>query len=124
MKTRQGFEYYVEDGKFVYGDCYDQYDSLEELEAAIDWDIKWANNEAHKDVETGEWKLTEYGKSVARLMNLLEDLFGKPLTHEEWNFHDDVLYEREQDMIEDGFLTKKQINEIEDRFFSTRPWAA
>ena len=35
MKTRNGYEYFVEDGKYMWGDCYDSFDSLEEMEEDI-----------------------------------------------------------------------------------------
>ena len=48
MKTRQGIEYWIKDGKFTV-DGYDNFDSLAELEADIDWQHLWIDGKAIKD---------------------------------------------------------------------------
>lgn len=62
----------------------------------------------------------EIGK--AKLLNLLDDLFGKVLTEAEFIFRLKVLGEQECWMVADGFLTYDQILEIEESW--TRPVAA
>ena len=54
MKTRHGFEYFIENGKFTVN-FYDTFDSLEELEADIDWQMLWSRGLAVKN-ESG-WEL-------------------------------------------------------------------
>lgn len=48
MKTRQGLEYWIENGKFTI-DGYDFFDTLEALEADCDWQEAWSNGTAFKD---------------------------------------------------------------------------
>lgn len=62
----------------------------------------------------------EIGK--AKLLNLLDDLFGKVLTEAEFIFRLKVLGEQECWMVADGFLTYDQILEIEESW--ARPVAA
>ena len=56
MKTRNGFEYMIENGKYTI-DGYDFFDTLAELEADIDWQQLWITGKALKD-ENG-WHLVE-----------------------------------------------------------------
>lgn len=56
MKTRHGYNYWIDNGKYTV-DGYDFFDTLDELEADIDWQQLWAAGKAHKD-ETG-WHLVE-----------------------------------------------------------------
>ena len=115
MKTRQGYNYYMEDGKYTI-DSYDFFDSLEELEADLDWQRLWIDGKAYKDLD-GNWRYTpEVGK--AKLLNLLNELFGKPLTEEEFSFRQQVLGEQECWLIADRFLTQEEILAIEES------WAA
>ena len=53
MKTRQGYGYFIEDGKYSI-DGYEFFDTLEELEADIDWQVLWCAGKAHKDND-GKW---------------------------------------------------------------------
>lgn len=55
-----------------------------------------------------------YEDRRAHLFNLLDSLFGKPLTDDEFIFHDQVLGELEGHMVEDGQLTWEQIVEIHE----------
>ena len=48
MKTRQGIEYWIENGKYTV-DGYDLFDTLDELEADLDWQIAWIDGKAYKD---------------------------------------------------------------------------
>ena len=59
----------------------------------------------------------EHGK--AKLLSLLNDLFGKPLNDSEFSFRQQVLGEQECWLIADGFLTQNEILEIEEGW--TRP---
>lgn len=110
MKTRQGYEYWIEDGKYIYD--YDRFDSLEEMEEDIDWALLWIDGKAYKDAKTGEWRyVPEIGK--AKLLSLLDDLFGKPLKSlEEYILRAGVLAEQEHWMISDKFLTRDEITAI------------
>ena len=54
----------------------------------------------------------EIGKQ--RLLNLLDDLFGKILTEEEFIFHGKILEEQENWLMIDGYLTQDEILEIEE----------
>ena len=54
----------------------------------------------------------EIGKQ--RLLNFLDDLFGKILTDEEFIFHSKVLEEQENWLMIDGYLTQDEILEIEE----------
>ena len=54
----------------------------------------------------------ELGK--IRLLSLLDDLFGKILSDEEFIFHNKVLAEQEDWLEADGFLTRDEILEIEE----------
>ena len=56
--------------------------------------------------------LYEIGK--AKLLNLLDDLFGKPLTPEEFEFHQKVLGEQECWIVADGYLTYEEVLTIEE----------
>lgn len=113
LRTRQGYEYWIQDGKYIYD--YDQFDTLEELEEDLDWSILWTENKAYKP--DGEWRFVpEIGK--AKLLSLLDDLFGKPLTAEEFATRSAVLAEQECWMIADKFLTREEITEI------VKEWAA
>ena len=113
LRTRQGYEYWIQDGKYIYD--YDLFDTLEELEEDIDWSILWTENKAYKP--DGEWRFVpEIGK--AKLLSLLDDLFGKPLTAEEFATRSAVLAEQECWMIADKFLTREEITEI------VKEWAA
>ena len=47
MKTRQGVTYFIEKGKFTI-DGYDLFDTLEELEADVDWQLLWVQGKARK----------------------------------------------------------------------------
>ena len=113
LRTRQGYEYWIQDGKYIYD--YDLFDTLEELEEDLDWSILWTENKAYKP--DGEWRyVPEIGK--AKLLSLLDDLFGKPLTAEEFATRSEVLAEQECWMIADKFLTREEITEI------VKEWAA
>lgn len=113
LRTRQGYEYWIQDGKYIYD--YDLFDTLEELEEDLDWSILWTENKAYKP--DGEWRyVPEIGK--AKLLSLLDDLFGKPLTAEEFATRSAVLAEQECWMIADKFLTREEITEI------VKEWAA
>ena len=113
LRTRQGYEYWIQDGKYIYD--YDLFDTLEELEEDLDWSILWTENKAYKP--DGEWRFVpEIGK--AKLLSLLDDLFGKPLTAEEFATRSAVLAEQECWMIADKFLTREEITEI------VKEWAA
>ena len=113
LRTRQGYEYWIQDGKYIYD--YDLFDTLEELEEDLDWSILWTENKAYKP--DGEWRFVpEIGK--AKLLSLLDDLFGKPLTAEEFNTRRAVLEEQECWMIVDKYLTREEITE------TIREWAA
>ena len=48
MKTKQGIEYSIEGGRFTI-DGYDFFDTLEALEADLDWQNEWARGRAMKD---------------------------------------------------------------------------
>ena len=52
MKTRQGVTYFIEKGKFTI-DGYDLFDTLEELEADVDWQLLWIQGKAQKS--GNEW---------------------------------------------------------------------
>ena len=52
LRTRQGYEYWIQDGKYIYD--YDLFDTLEELEEDLDWSILWTENKAYKP--DGEWR--------------------------------------------------------------------
>ena len=54
MKTRQGFEYGITDGKYTI-DGYDFFESLAELENDIEWQSLWIAGKAIKG-ENG-WQL-------------------------------------------------------------------
>ena len=113
LRTWQGYEYWIQDGKYIYD--YDLFDTLEELEEDLDWSILWTENKAYKP--DGEWRFVpEIGK--AKLLSLLDDLFGKPLTAEEFATRSAVLAEQECWMIADKFLTREEITEI------VKEWAA
>lgn len=56
MKTRHGYNYWIDNGKYTV-DGYDFFDTLDELEADIDWQQLWAAGKARKD-ENG-WHLVE-----------------------------------------------------------------
>lgn len=62
----------------------------------------------------------EHGK--AKLLALLDDLFGKPLSNDEFNFRLGVLGEQECWIMADGYLTQSEILEIEESW--TRPTPA
>lgn len=65
-------------------------------------------------------KTYNYEDRRAHLMNLLDSLFGKPLSDEEFIFHDRVLGELEGHMVEDGQLTWAQIIEIHEQWTPAR----
>ena len=118
LRTRQGYEYWIRDGKYTSDvqDGYEWFDTLEELEEDIDWALLWVDGKAYKTVN-GEWRFVpEIGK--AKLLSLLDDLFGKPLTAEEFNTRRAVLEEQECWMIVDKYLTREEITE------TIREWAA
>lgn len=48
MKTRQGIEYWIENGKYTI-DGYDFFDTLDELETDVDWQLLWTESKAYKD---------------------------------------------------------------------------
>lgn len=48
MKTRQGIEYYLDNGKYTV-DGYDLFDTLEELEDDLDWELECIEGRAFKD---------------------------------------------------------------------------
>ncbi len=48
MKTRQGIEYWIENGKYTI-DGYDWFDTLDELETDVDWQLAWIDGKAYKD---------------------------------------------------------------------------
>lgn len=54
MKTKNGYEYWITDGKYTI-DGYDYFDTLAELEADIEWQRLWIEGKARKD-ENG-WQL-------------------------------------------------------------------
>ena len=115
MKTRQGIEYFIENGKYSI-DGYDFFDTLAELEEEIDWAALWIDGKAYKDLD-GKWRhAPEVGK--AKLLNLLNDLFGKVLTAAEFAFRSQVLAEQECWMIKDRYLTRAEITAI------VNEWAA
>lgn len=53
MKTRQNITYFIENGKFTV-DGYDLFDTLEELEADLDWQLLWIEGKAQK--VNSEWE--------------------------------------------------------------------
>ena len=59
----------------------------------------------------------EHGK--AKLLALMDDLFGKPVSDEEFIFRLQVLGEQECWLMVDGYLTQDEILEIEESW--TRP---
>lgn len=61
-----------------------------------------------------------YENARAHLINLMDSLFGKPLTESEFVFHDQVLGELEGYMVEDGRLTWGQIMEIHEQWTPAR----
>ena len=54
MKTRQGYEYWIEDGKFTING-YDLFNTLTALETDIDWQLLWLSGKAYKG-ENG-WRM-------------------------------------------------------------------
>ena len=48
MKTRQGIEYWIENGKYTI-DGYDFFDTLAELETDVDWQLESISGKAYKD---------------------------------------------------------------------------
>ena len=62
MKTRHGYNYWIDNGKYTV-DGYDFFDTLDELEADIDWQQLWVAGKAHKD-ENG-WHLVEETAATA-----------------------------------------------------------
>lgn len=115
MKTRNGYEYFVEDGKYMWGDCYDSFDSLEEMEEDIYWSELWALCQAHR--ENGEWRFN-YEIGEAKLLSILDELFGgnDTISEEELSTRLQLLGERECHLIADKFLTADEILEIEERW--------
>ena len=67
MKTINGIEYSVENGKYTI-DGYDYFDTLGELEADIEWQLDWINGEAYKGEDGWVSLVEEPGETV-------EDLF-------------------------------------------------
>ena len=59
-------------------------------------------------------KSANYEHGKAKLLALLDDLFGKPLSDKEFAFRDQVLAEQECWIMADGFLTQDEILEIEE----------
>jgi len=116
MKTRSGYEYFIEDGKYTWGDCYDSFDTLEEMEEDIYWSELWAKGEAYRD-ENGEWR-RDYEIGEDKLLSILNELFGgnEILTEEELASRIQLLGERENHLIADKFLTADEILEIEERW--------
>lgn len=53
MKTRQNITYFIENGKFTV-DGYDLFDTLEELETDVDWQLLWFDGKAQKI--NGKWE--------------------------------------------------------------------
>lgn len=49
MITRQGISYYMENGKYTV-DGYDLFDTIEELEADLDWELECIEGRAYKDL--------------------------------------------------------------------------
>ena len=64
MKTRHGYNYWIDNGKYTV-DGYDFFDTLDELEADIDWQQLWAAGKARKD-ENG-WHLVEETTAAANV---------------------------------------------------------
>lgn len=117
--TRNGYNYFVEDGKFSI-DGYDFFDTLEALEDDIDWQVLWIDGKAYRD-ENGEWRRSyEIGEN--KLLSILDELFGNvgSLTDEEFNFRAALLGERESHLIADRYLTQDEILEIEERWSLVR----
>ena len=46
--TRQGIEYWIEDGKYTI-DGYDFFDTVADMEADIDWQLEAIHGRAYKD---------------------------------------------------------------------------
>ncbi len=63
---------------------------------------------------------TMYERNKAHLIDLLDDLFGKKLSEEEFQFHIQVLGELEACMEADGRLTWEQMIEIEEEWGAKR----
>lgn len=61
MKTRHGYNYWIDNGKYTV-DGYDFFDTLDELEADIDWQQLWAAGKARKD-ENG-WHMVENAAEI------------------------------------------------------------
>ena len=59
-------------------------------------------------------KNARYENGKAKLLSLLDDLFGKPLSDAEFTFRQQVLGEQECWMMADGILTQAEILEIEE----------
>lgn len=113
MKTRSGIEYWIEDGKYIAD--YDYFDSLEELEEALYWESLWIDGKAYIDPITNEWR-RDYEIGENKLLSILNELFGEPLTAGEFLSRIQLLGERERHLIEDKYLTEFEILEIEDRW--------
>ena len=64
-------------------------------------------------------KSARYEHGKAKLLSLLDDLFGKSLSNAEFIFRQQVLGEQECWMMADGILTQDEILEIEEGW--TRP---
>ena len=50
MKTKQGIEFWMENGKYTV-DGYDLFETLEDLEADVEWQLKWVAGEACKGAD-------------------------------------------------------------------------
>ena len=116
MKTRQGYEYHIQDGKYIY-DGYEFFDSLEEMEEEIDWALEWIDGRAARD-NNGEWRRLG---GEEKLCGILDDLFGgDALTDEEFAFRQQVLAEQECWLIADKYLTEAEILRIEESWTASR----
>lgn len=65
-------------------------------------------------MEDTEMKNNKYEIGKIHLLSILDDLFGKVLSDEEFVFHHKVLGEQEHWLVVDGFLTQDEILEIEE----------
>ena len=106
---------WTENGKYTI-DGYDFFDTLEELEEDLYWQMLWTRDEAYKD-ENGEWR-RDYETGENKLLSILNELFGKieTITEDELAFRMSLLGEREGHLIEDRYLTQDEILDIEARW--------
>ena len=118
MKTRQGYTYFIEDGKYTI-DGYDFFDTLEALEEDLDWQILWAEGKAFKSAD-GKWQLTEEARlaeearNKAHYFNIMDSLLsGRKWANDSlYDQANSILAEIAKCMVADGRLTWKQIHEV------------